>query len=368
MFFFKDLAMQSMSKARAALALLLFAVVFSAAAAGEVIEQVLVKVNGEIFTKTDLEERQVQALRQMGQQLDPKADPTDAQLRKMLDQVTPQLLVNVVDEMLLVQRGRELGYKMGDDQFKSYLESIKKDNKIESEEQFQAALKQENITLSDLRRNLERTMIIQRVQQNEVIGKIGVDDEDARKYYDAHKSEFTKPQTITLREVFINTPTDGANINVGADEQAHARANDFRRRAVAGESFEKLAADLSDAPSRTNAGLIGPLSLNDLSPELRTLIGSMKVGEVTEPLRSLKGYQILKLESMTEAEIVPFEQARDEISNRVFTDKRKQEFDKYLEKLRSEAIIDWKNGDLKRAYQIGLEQVKSGAAQPLSSQ
>jgi len=122
------------------------------------------------------------------------------------------------------------------------------------------------------------------------------------------------------------------------------------------------------APSRTNAGLIGPLSLSDLSPELRTLIGSMKVGEVTEPLRSLKGYQILKLESMTQAEIVPFEQARDEISNRVFTDKRKQEFDKYLEKLRSEAIIDWKNGDLKRAYQIGLEQVKSGAAQPLSSQ
>jgi len=353
---------------RAALALFLFACAFSAGAAGEVIEQVLVKVNGEIFTKTDLEERQVQALRQMGQQLDPKTDPSDAQLRKMLDQVTPQLMVNVVDEMLLVQRGRELGYRMGDDQFKSVLESIKKDNKIESEEQFQAALKQENMTLSDLRRNLERTMIIQRVQQNEVIGKIGVDDEEARKYYDAHKSEFTKPQTITLREILINVPTDGANINVGADEQARDRANDIRRRALAGESFEKLAADLSDAPSRTNAGLIGPLSLSDLSADLRTLIGSMKVGDLTEVLRSQKGYQILKLESITPAEIVPFEQAREEISNRMFTDKRKQEFEKYLEKLRSEAIIEWKNAELKRAYEIGLEQVKSGAAQPLASQ
>src|SRR5215210_8597395 len=84
----------------------------AAATRAEVIEQVLVKVNGEIFTKIDLEERQVQTLRQNGQ----PADTNDSQLRQKLDEVTPQLLVNVIDEMLLVQRGRELGYRMGDDQ------------------------------------------------------------------------------------------------------------------------------------------------------------------------------------------------------------------------------------------------------------
>src|SRR6266545_1509032 len=95
-----------------------FAIVLTGVATrAEVIEQVLVKVNGEIFTKTDLEARQVAALRQMGQQVDPKTDPSDAQLKKMLDDVTPQLLVNVIDEMLLVQRGHELGYTMGNEQF-----------------------------------------------------------------------------------------------------------------------------------------------------------------------------------------------------------------------------------------------------------
>jgi len=97
MLFFKALAMSIQTRSRAAVTLFLLAFAFSGAVAADVIEQVLVKVNGEIFTKTDLEERQVQALRQMGQQLDPKSDPSDAQLRKMLDQVTPQLLVNVVD-------------------------------------------------------------------------------------------------------------------------------------------------------------------------------------------------------------------------------------------------------------------------------
>src|SRR5262249_9483429 len=151
----------------------------------EVIEQILVKVNGEIFTKSDLETRQVGALRQMGQTADLKNNPTDQQLRKMLDDITPDLMVNVIEEMLLVQRARELGYRMSDEQFQSTLDLIKKDNHINSEEDFQAALKQENMSMADLRRNLERQWMVSRVQQTELLGKIAVSEDEARAYYEA---------------------------------------------------------------------------------------------------------------------------------------------------------------------------------------
>ena len=147
---------------------------------GEIIEQILVKVNGEIFTKSDLEQRQVSTLRQKGQQIDLKSDPSNQALRKALDEITPQIMVEAVDEMLLVQRGKELGYKLSDEQFKGVLDNIKKENKLENEEQFQAALKAEGMTMADLRRNLERSMIVQKVQQNEVMGKIGVTEDEAR--------------------------------------------------------------------------------------------------------------------------------------------------------------------------------------------
>src|SRR5262245_56491971 len=173
---------------------LLMAALWLATPRADIIEQVLVKVNGEIFTKSDLEDRQVQALRQMGQQIDPKANLSDASLRKMLDEITPDLIVNVVDEILVVQRGRELGYKITDEQFNSYLDNIKKESKIETDEQFQAALKQENMTLADLRKNIEKTAIVSRVQQNEVLGKVAVTDDEAQKYYAEHKDEFTSPQ------------------------------------------------------------------------------------------------------------------------------------------------------------------------------
>src|SRR5205814_5746589 len=154
-----------------------------------------------IFTKSDLEQRQVAMLRQKGQQFDPKNDPKNAQLRKALDEMTPQLMVDVIDEMLLAQRGKELGYRLSDEQFKAVIDSIKKENKIESEEQFQAALKAENMTMADLRRNLEKSMIIQKVQQNEVMTKIGVTEEEARTYYESHRNEFTSVPSVTLREI-----------------------------------------------------------------------------------------------------------------------------------------------------------------------
>src|SRR6202011_4114566 len=115
---------------------LLVALAGVTAVRAEIIEQILVKVNGEIFTKSDLEQRQVAALRQKGQAIDLKSDPKNVQLRKALDDITPQIMVDAVDEMLIVQRGKELGYKLSDEQFKSVVDSIRKENKIETDEQF----------------------------------------------------------------------------------------------------------------------------------------------------------------------------------------------------------------------------------------
>src|SRR5512147_1932422 len=85
--------------------------------AGEIIDQVIVKVNGDILTKTELESREVAALRQRGQQ-----NLTDQELKNAIAEVTPQILVDTIDEMLMLQRGRDLGYRLGDDQFKEILD------------------------------------------------------------------------------------------------------------------------------------------------------------------------------------------------------------------------------------------------------
>ncbi|MGE0704693.1 MAG: peptidyl-prolyl cis-trans isomerase [Vicinamibacterales bacterium] len=326
-------------------------------ASSQVIEQVLVNVNGEILTKTGLEERQVQAIRQ--RQLNPT---TDQQLRQMLDELTPELIVSIVDEMLMVQHGRDLGYRLADDQFQQVLGSIKTDNNFQTDEDLHAALKQENMTLDDLRNNLERSMIVQRVQQNEILGRVAVSEEEARRYYDSHLNEFTSPATVTLREVFINYPA-GVTVapNSAADLEARARADDVRRRALAGESFETLASQVSESASKANGGLIGPLSVDEVVADLRTLLDRMNVGDISEPIRTPRGYQVLKLESSSPQQTLPFPEAQQQISDRVFTDKRQAELRRYLSTLRSEAVIDWKSAELERAFKQGLEKLAAPA-------
>jgi len=221
------------------------------------------------------------------------------------------------------------------------------------------------MTMADLRRNLEKTVIIQRVQQNEVMGKIGVTDDEARRYYETHLNEFTTPPTVTLREILIAVQTDARGINASADETAKAKAEEIRRRVAAGgENFERVATEVSDSASKANAGLIGPFSVNDMSPDVRKMIEGMKSGDVTPVIRDPKrGYQVLKLETKSESQTMPFDQARAQISERVFTDKRKLEYQKYLERLRAQAIIEWKNPDVKKAFDEGLKQQQAALTQ-----
>ena len=97
-----------------AFATVALAVVISWGAASvraEIIEQILVKVNGEIFTKTDLENAQVQTLRQRGQQIDLKNDPSDAQLRKALDDCTQSLRYGSIPDAF--QKQQELVKRLG---------------------------------------------------------------------------------------------------------------------------------------------------------------------------------------------------------------------------------------------------------------
>jgi peptidyl-prolyl cis-trans isomerase SurA len=328
----------------------------------DIIEQILVKVNGEIITKTDLEQRQIAALRQRPEVQSLRGD--DAALAKVLADVTPQVIVEAVDELLLLQRGKELGYAMGDEQFQSILENIRKENKIETEEQFEQALKQEGMTMLDLRRQLEKQMLVNRVQQTEVIGKVGVTDDEVKAYYEANAASLATAANVTLREILVAVPTTEAGVNVAADETAAAKAAEIHQRLLSGEPFPRLAAELSDAPSKANGGLLGEIPYNEIAPELQKEIDALKPGDVTAPRRTSRGYQIIKLDARAGGGTPTMDEARDRVSERVFEQKRRVEFQKYLVRLRAQAIIEWKNDEVKKAYDAGLVAANTAPAVP----
>jgi peptidyl-prolyl cis-trans isomerase SurA len=342
------------------------AAVFAAAALApvhaDIIEQVLVKVNGDIVTKTEFEQRQVQSLRQRPEFAN--VTPDSEELRKAIADITPELILNAVDELLLLQRGRDQGWAMGDEQFNNIVENIRKENNITSDEQFEAALKQEGLTLPELRQSLEKQMLISRVQQQDVMSKIAVTEDESKAYYDKHREQFTTPSSITLREILIEVPKTEQGINAAQDDEAKEKAESIRARLLAGEPFARLAADLSDAPSKANGGLIGPFNSTDLAQPLLDRLKQMQPGDVTEVSRTNRGYQILKLETRSDEKILSYEDARQQISDRVAEEKRRGEMQKYVERLREQATITWRNEELKKAYEQALSARKARLESP----
>jgi peptidyl-prolyl cis-trans isomerase SurA len=338
----------------------------AAPARAQIIERVLVKVNGDIFTQTELEERQTAAIRaRLGVDLKPETVKDDAELKKALDEVTPQILVDAVDELLLLQMGKEKGYHLSDEQFKGWLDNLRKEQNLTDDQKFEAALKQEGMTLDDLRKNVEKQFLVSQVQRDEVGSKLSITEEEARQYYLTHKNEFVEPATVTLREILIEVPTTTkggqSTINVAEQNDAEQKAEALRTRILAGEDFAKVAAEASASPSKANGGLIGPINLAEVSPSLQDMISKMKPGDVSTPIRTNRGVQILKLETIEPAAVQPFESVRDLVADKVHDARQQTEVRKFMAKVRGQALIEWKNDDLKKLYEKQVA-IESGGA------
>jgi len=355
------------TRARVVAALLLAAAVMGhlRVASAQILEQVLVKVNGDILTKTELETKQIAALRgRINSSVDAEAMKNDDTLKKLIAEVTPKILVDTIDEMLLLQLGKEKGYHVTDQQFKDWVGEIRKSQNLEDEAKFKAALAQEGMTMDDLRRNFERQVTVYRVQQDEVGQKLQITEEEARQYYLSHQAEFVEPAMVTVREIAVEIPTatqgGQAGVNVAQDDAAKTKADEIRARLMAGEDFAKVASEVSAAASKTNGGLIGPLALKEVSPAMSELFSKMKPGEVSQPVRAAKTFQIYKLEKMTPPVTQPFDSVRDLVAEKVYGARQQAEVKKFLGRLRSQALIVWKNDQLKKAYEDQLRVEDAG--------
>ena len=87
----------------------------------------------------------------------------------------------------------------------------------------------------------------------------------------------------------------------------------------------------------------------------------MKPGDMTQPMRTSRGYQILKLETLKASAIQPFESVRDLVAERVHGERQRQEVQKFLTRVRSQAIIEWKNAELQKAYEQQIAQKERAA-------
>jgi len=289
-------------------------------ARAEILERVVAKVNGDIVTLSDFQARQLAA----AQAARVGPDKVEAFLR----QNNAKILQEAIDELLLTQRAVELGMKLRPEASREIIEGIKKENNLETDADLQEQLRREGMSMDDLRRSIERSIMRRQVLQREIEPKVAVSEEDSYAEYQARKADYTKPATVTLEEILVK------------DEDAQAKALALVARARAGEDFAALARAYSEAPSAKNGGELGRLARGEMNPELEKHAFALAKGAISDPIPHGQGYRILKVVEKTEGGVVPYDEAKEEIRRKLGEERIAKEYQAYMDTQRQKAIID----------------------------
>jgi parvulin-like peptidyl-prolyl isomerase len=335
------------------------------AQSGAVIQKIIVKVNGEPFTLTELEELQIEALQSQNQFVqDPEDLQNDASLQAALAEMTPVILVEAVDGLMMLQRAREIGVSFGDEEFDGAIDQIKSQNGL-TDEGLQQAMAEQGLTMEALRQQLERQYMVGGVQQIDILPLMNLTDEEMRQYYEANPDEFMQEESVMLREIFIEVPTEVRDgqpvVNVAIDEAALEKMQAVRERALAGEDFAALVAEVSESASKDSGGVIGPINVAELAPTMRAVIDPLQEGGVSEPIRTSRGYQMLELTSRSAAAPQPFAEVQEEIRQRILDVRMEDETIKYLDGLREETVIEWKDDAYRAMHDAYLRARGTGS-------
>lgn len=284
---------------------------------GEIIERVVAKVNGEILTLSEFEARQVAAVQ--------AARISSDAMERFLRDNNQRILQEAIDDLLLVQRAKEIGLRIRPEYLDGLIEDIKKDNGITTEEAFQEQLRKEGLTVGEFKRNIERSMLRRQVVTREVESKLVIPEAEARAEYETHIQDYYVPAAAHLQEIVLEGP------------DASTRARALTERLGKGEDFAALARQHSVAASAKEGGDLGRVARNDMAADLSKVIFALPVGAVSPAQPTTTGVRLLKVVSKTEAGQTSFEAARPQLQRHMLQERLPKAVEDYLAGLRRAA-------------------------------
>ena len=299
------------------------------AASAEIKDRIAAVVNGQPITLSEVEER-------VGPELarTPAGPVGEAQRNQILHQALTQL----IDEQLVHGEATALGIDVTDDEIQRLLEQLARENRM-TMAQFRQAIQQQGLTIESVRESLKRQQLMARLIQYKVKPRRVSDEEVQAAYASMTKgSEYE----VRARDIFISAP-DG--IAPAQESAARAKADAALRRIRNGESFAKVARDVSDGPTAREGGDLGYFRRGQMLAELEQAAFSLQTGETSGLIRTRGdhgGFHLVTVEDRRQLPPRPLSEMQEEIRNRLAAESAAREREHYLTTLRKTAQIDEK--------------------------
>ena len=304
---------------------------------GKTVEEIIARVNNEIITRSEYDKARQTAEEDAKSECQNRCTPE--QLQSDIDDREKHALRDLVDQSLLVQRAKDMGVSVETEVIKR-LDAIRIENKLDSMEALEKAVSSQGLNWEDFKNNIRNTLLTQRVISSEVGSHITISDDEVSKYYEAHKTEYVRPEQVALREIVVSTegkkPEELPELKKKA-ETALKRVQD-------GEDFGEIAKRLSDGSTKSQGGFLGVYKRGELSKELEDKVFKMKRKELTEVMETKQGYLVLEvLEHYDEGE-QSLAKVKNEIMDKLYSGRMEPAMREYLKTLREQSYVVIKPG------------------------
>jgi len=295
-----------------------------------VVDEVIAQVNEGVVTLSRLKREMKQAIEALVQE-----GKTPEQAKQEVENRKGELIANIINDELFAQKAKELGLDSEiDAQINQRLLQIMKEQNIRSLETLRQEMKKVGIDMDELRQAWRKQLCRDYVLQREVDSKLywGFTARELKEYYEKNKQKFTRPETVTLSEIFLSF--------AGKNEAAvKEKAKQLVARIRAGEDFVKLAIENSDRPNvKETKGKLQTYRIDELDEKFAKPIRATKTGDVTDPIVLDEGVLILRVDERTAATKESYFD-EDEVRRALLSEKAPDERKKYLANLRKDSYI-----------------------------
>jgi peptidyl-prolyl cis-trans isomerase SurA len=302
-----------------------------------VLNRVAATVNGEVVTQAELEQRAGDEWRRAAQ------GPPGAERDKAVALVLRRAFDQVVAEKLFHAQAVVMQIEIGDDQVNTAIDDIKKRNNAD-DKVLDQMLADQNLTRAVFREQIRSQLESYRVLAEKVRGKVRLTDEDVRNYYQRHPGEFQGEEELHVRHVLLPLPEDAPAAEVA---RVQAAGEKVLQRLATGESFAALAKSVSKGPGASDGGDLGWLRRGTMQRSLEELVFALKDGEVSKLVRAGPAIHLFKVEERRFGGGKSFDQAKEEVRDRLSMEQTQAYREQYLAELRRDAVLDIRVPELK---------------------
>ena len=286
------------------------------------------RVNGKAILGRDLEQRIREELLSIG-------SPEWKNLREDYRQeLVSRQMTSLVGSELLYQHASALPIKATDAEVQAEFDQVMKG--AGSDAALNMELASRGMERADLRKELEKTLVVQKFIRDNIDKKITVTPAEMSEYYSKNTEEFRHPDVIRTSHILISIPQKATPEQEAAARQ---RAEAILVRVRKGEDFAKLARENSMDASASGGGDIGFVEKGQLDPAYENAAWSMTIGQTSGLIRTSFGYHIIKVADKKKAGVASLEEAKEELTAFLIDRKRSAELDKLIKELRSKAQI-----------------------------